>query len=197
MGYIVRLDKPKNSVKGTHGWQVRVHLGVPRKYHSKLFSDNVYGSKGKALVEAEEYLKKFLAEHPEAVVKPNNKPYHKGKLMGHNKSGITGVYYTKYRHRWDKERTVSYWCAFIPGGPNGQPRWHKKFNVDRYGKEEAKRLAIEFRTEWEKAVNIDEQAVKEFFEEYYYSRLVDTRFGSMDQAMDLGYWEPFEQEGFI
>lgn len=192
MGCIVRIDKPKNSTKGTHGWQARA--GGKRGYHSKLFSDNVYGSKGKALVAAEEYLEQYLKEHPEARADPQpNKPFHRGRLMRHNTSGITGVYYTEYAHRWDKERLVGYWCAFIPGGPAGQKRWHKTFNVDRYGEQEAKRLAIEFRKEWEKAVLIGEKAVEEFFEEYYYSRIIDTRFGSEDREEDFESWEEIEE----
>lgn len=194
MGCIVRIDKPKNSTKGTHGWQVRA--GGKRGYHSKLFSDNVYGSKGKALVAAEEYLEQYLEEHPEARPgpKPANQPFYRGKqLMGHNTSGITGVYYTEYAHRWDKERLVGYWCAFIPGGPAGQKRWHKKFNVERYGEKEAKRLAIEFRKEWEKAVFEGEEAVENFFEEYHFSRLIDTRFGSEEREEDFESWEELEE----
>ena len=91
MGYIIRIDKPKNSVKGTHGWQVRVHTGVPKKYHSKLFSDQKCGSKGKALVAAEEYLAQYLKEHPEAPKMPVHVPYHRGRLSIRNKSGVTGV----------------------------------------------------------------------------------------------------------
>ena len=59
MGHIVRIDKPKDDPRhGTHGWQVRV--GGKRGYHSRLFSDNTYGSKGKALVAAEEYLAEYI-----------------------------------------------------------------------------------------------------------------------------------------
>ena len=187
MGHIVRIDKPKNSPKGTHGWQVRA--GGKRGYHSKLFSDGVYGSRGKALVAAEKYLEEYLEAHPHLKPsgKPANQPYHKGKLFTSNSSGHTGVYYTEYPHRWDKTRKVGYWGAFIPGGPNGQPRWHKNFNVDRYGFNEARRLAIEFRTEWEKAVEGGEKALEDFFEEYFYNRIIDTKFGSVDREADIAW----------
>lgn len=192
MAHIVRIDKPKDSSKGTHGWQVRG--SGKRGYHSKLFSDKSHGSRGKALVAAETYLEQYLLEHPEeAVTRPSNQPYYKGEsLMGHNTSGITGVYYTKYPHRWDKERLVHYWCAFIPLGPKGQKRWHKKFNIERYGEEEAKRLAIEFRREWEKAVDQGEEALEAFFDEYHYSRLINTEFGSVERDEDYEFWANLE-----
>jgi hypothetical protein len=193
MPSIIRIDNPKDATKGTHGWQVRVPTGQPRKYHSKLFSDGVYGSRGKALVAAEAYLEQYLAENPEAAQRqhPANKPYHKEKLMKNNQSGVTGVYYTEHPHRWDKDRPVGYWCAFIPGGPDGQRRWHKEFNVERYGEETARDLAIEFRQEWEKAVEQGKQAIAEFFEEYHYSRLIDTRFGSEERELDSEKWESY------
>jgi hypothetical protein len=122
-----------------------------------------------------------LEAHPELAVQ-GQRPYHKGKKLSNNKSGITGVYHTEYRHRWDKSRLVEYWCAFVPRGPQGQKRWHKKYNIDRYGRKEAKRKAIEFRKEWERAIEEGtEEALDDFFEEYHYSRMIDTRFGSADR----------------
>jgi hypothetical protein len=182
MGHIVRIDKPKNSPHGTHGWQVRV--GGKRKYHSKLFSDRQHGGVEEALNAAKTYLQSYLEKHPHQRVKPY-RPYHQGKLLSNNKSGVTGVYYTEYAHRWDKERLVGYWCAFVPKGPQGQKLWHKKFNIERYGYQEAKRLAIEFRREWERAIITgSEQALEDFFEEYHFSRLINTEFGSEN-------WDPF------
>jgi hypothetical protein len=188
MAYIVRLDKPKNSPHGTHGWQVRG--GGKRKYHSKLFSDGQYGGKEPALAAARSY-RQSLEEVSPSPHHPANQPYHQGKILSSNTSGITGVYYTRYPHRWDKERLVDYWCAFIPIGPEGQKRYHKKFNIERYGYREARRLAIEFRQEWERAVKQgDKQALADFFEEYHYSRLIDTSFGSEEwDTLSEGLWE--------
>ncbi len=167
MGYIVRVDKPKNEpAKGTHGWQVRG--AGKRGYHSKLFSDNVYGSKDKALVAAEEYLTEFVKAHPEeGRTYPS---YHKGKLFANNKSGATGVFRTHEYGRWDKkkERKRYYWCAFytIDGRGRKQVKGYEKFYVEEWGEAEAKRRAIEFRQMWEEAARVGEEAVKRFFEEY-------------------------------
>lgn len=180
MGYIVRMDKPKDTPRGTHGWQVRG--SGKRNYHSKLFSDGQYGGPEKALIAAKTYLQSYAETQPAQRI-PANKPYHQGRILSNNTSGITGVYYTEYAHRWDKERLVGYWGAFIPKGPEGQRGWHKKFNIERFGYDEARRLAIEFRQEWEQAVKTgDEKALADFFEEYHYSRLIEAGFGSEEWA---------------
>jgi hypothetical protein len=183
MAHIVRIDKPKDSPHGTHAWQVRV--GGKRKYHSKLFSDGQYGGQQEALAAAQAYLEAYVAAHPKREQVGPFRPYHDGKLLASNKSGITGVYYTEYAHRWDKGRLVGYWCASLPTGPDGPKPWHKKFNIERYGVREARRLAIEFRREWEQAVKTgSRKALDDFFEEYHYSRLIENSFG-------LETWDTF------
>jgi len=173
IGSIIRIDDPKDDVKhGTHGWQVRVPTGEPRKYHSKLFSDGVHGTKGKALVAAEEYLDTYLKEHPEIyeiVSRQSNVPYHRGRLLASNSSGVTGVYRTYGVPGWDKSKTHKqyYWAAFCPKGPEGQKRWYKRFYVETHGEQEARRLAIEFRQMWEEAVEQGGEALEHFFEEHH------------------------------
>ncbi len=168
MAYIVRIDKPKNSVKGTHGWQVRIHTGAARKYQSKLFSDNQYGSRGKALVAAEEYLAAYIEKHPGSSSAPGHVSYRKGNLSVRNKSGVTGVYRThEMNHRGER---VYYWSAFVPIGPYGR-KATKKFYIGVYGEEESKRLAVEFRQMWEKAADEGQEALKEFFEREYFDKL--------------------------
>jgi len=188
MGHIVRIDKPKNSPHGTHSWQVRV--GGKRKYHSKLFSDRQYGGQQEALGAAQAYLESYLTAHPQEWVRAY-RSYHQGKMFANNKSGVTGVCYFESRHRWDKGRLVGYWCASLPTGPEGQKTWHKKFNIERYGAREARRLAIEFRREWEAAVQTgNEKALEDFFEEYHYSRLVGMGFGYEEwDTLSEGLWE--------
>jgi hypothetical protein len=173
MGYIIRIDKPKNSPKGTHGWQVRVHTGQAKKYYSRLFSDNKYGSRGKALVAAEEYLEAYLQKHPQAPTVPNNVPYHKGRLSRRNKSGVKGVCRThEFNRRGEREY---YWGAFIPRGPYGR-KTTKKFYINAHGEEEAKRLAIEFRQMGEEAVDESKAALKEFFEQEHFEKMETARF---------------------
>lgn len=137
MGHIVRVDKPKNDpTKGTHGWQVRV--AGKGGYHSKLFSDNVYGSRDKALVAAEEYLAEYVKVHPEEGMYPY---YHAGKLYANNKSRVTGVFCTQKYGQWDrkKERKRYYWGAFysIDGRGRKQVKRYEKFYVEEWGEAEA------------------------------------------------------------
>ncbi len=176
MAFIVRIDAPKNSKKGTHGWQVRA--GGKRGYHSKLFSDTQYGSKGKALVAAEQYLEEYLKAHPE-LADTTGPPFRfddSDEVQANNKSGVNGVHKTYTYHGWDKkkEHKAWYWAASCPIGPQGQRnRWTRRFYIDTHGDEEAKRLAVEFRQMWEEAVKEGEAALKEFFDREHYDRIVD------------------------
>lgn len=172
MGHIVRIDKPKDDPKhGTHGWQVRV--GSRKNYHSKLFSDNVHGGKGKALVAAEEYLAEYIKAHPDedrTIFDQFPHGFHEGKLMSNNKSGVTGVYRTHEYSRWDvkKERKLYYWAAFYTIDAYGQKkkRLHERFYIHEWGEAEAKRRATEFRKLWEEAAREGTEAVVNFFEAY-------------------------------
>lgn len=177
--FIVRLDKPKNSSKGTHGWQVRV--GGKRKYHSKLFSDNIYGSKGRALLAAEAYLDKYLKENPQ-YAQPSHPFSFREKLRSNNKSGVTGVGKSWGYPGWDKKKQyrMDFWYAFCPVGPKGQRNtWHKRFYVDTHGEAEARRLAIEFRKGWEKAAKEGKEALEAFFQREFYDKMTDNHlFGN-------------------
>jgi len=175
--FIIRLDKPKNSAKGTHGWQVRV--GGKRKYHSKLFSDNVYGSKGKALLAAEEYLNDYLKVHPQHAEPPRPHHFMEKTMMSNNKSGVTGVGKSWGYPGWDKKKQykMEYWYAFCPIGPKGQRNtWRKRFYVNTHGDAEARRLAVEFRKGWEEAAKKGEAALKEFFQREFYDKMSYDRY---------------------
>ena len=171
-GYIVRIDQPKHTLsKGTHGWQVRFPTGEPRKYHSKLFSDNIFGSKEEALEEAETYLEECREtleySPPESDHPCPRYALLKGKLQANNSSGRTGVFRTHAFHGQTGKKQ-EYWGAFCPLGPDGQRnKWTKRFYVNSHGEDEARRLAIEFRNMWEDAADNGEEAIKQFFEEYH------------------------------
>lgn len=162
MAFIVRLDKEKKGK--THGWQVRGR--GKRKYFSKLFSDGVYGSKGKALMAAEEFLETYLQAHPELTTpkKPEMPPYHYN-LNRNNKTGINGVHRTMSMKPYKGGvRRYPSWCATYTGLNGTQQK--KQFSVNVYGEEEAKRLAVEFRQMWEEAVDKGEKAVADFLDAY-------------------------------
>jgi hypothetical protein len=170
--HIVRLDKPKDSPKGTHGWQVRV--GERTGYHSKLFSDGVHGGREQALAAAQEYLEQYKAEHPESVgLSAENMFPHgfdEGTLKSSNTSGIRGVFRTHNYDRWDaeKKKKLYYWGASYTIDKYGRRHLnrHKRFDIHIYGEEEARRRAIEFRLMWEEAAREGVEAVQAFFEAY-------------------------------
>lgn len=171
IGSIIRIDKPRNSKKGTHGWQVRFPTGVPRKYYSKLFSDGKFGSRGKALVAAEEYLEEYRRTHNFIGEKINRPYWPKEKpLFKSNTSGKTGVYRTHDYAKSDKEKKNKryYWGAFysIDADGNQGVRRHERWYVHEHGEQVARQKAIEFREMWEEAADQGVEAVKQFFAEY-------------------------------
>ncbi len=165
--HIVRIDQPKDDPKrGTHGWQIRA--GRKKSYHSKLFSDSIFGSKDKALVEAQKYLEAYLKEYPDLANVPNS-PFRENGLTTRNTSGVNGVFRTHDYARWDakKERKQYYWGAFYTIDRYGNKKHrHEKFYVHEWGETEAKRRAIEFRKLWEEAAKEGVDAVKKLFETY-------------------------------
>jgi hypothetical protein len=153
MAYIVRIDKSR-----TRAWQVRG--SGKRGYHSKLFSDGKYGGKEPARAAAEVYLAELP---PPARPHPANVPYHQGKPLASNTSGVTGVFRTHNYHGQTGQKQ-EYWAAFVPIGPYGRHYFKRFYINDERDEEEAFRLAVEFRQMWEEAALAGEKAIRDFFE---------------------------------
>ena len=159
MAYIVRLDKPKDSSKGTHGWQVRGP--GKRGYHSKLFSDRKYGGRNEALEAAREYLKEVEEKYPpqkaEGVVL-------RDEPLSNNQSGILGVYRSHQYHSKTGE-LEEYWGAYCRLGPDGNPYLKKYYICGQRDDEEAFHLAVEFRQMWKAAADQGAAQVRRFWAE--------------------------------
>ena len=156
---ISRIDS-----KGTHGWYVRVYTNG--KTYSKLYSDNKYGGKERAL--------KFAQKARQDAVNrlkndPANKNDNRPNLIHRNKNNSTGVVgVTKARK---KNRSGNYSEIY-------QARWTNKYgkikmrqwSIRKYGEEEAFRLACQFRHYVMKQIHGDdydpEKAKTEAYEQW-------------------------------
>ncbi|MCC5927403.1 MAG: hypothetical protein JJU41_12670 [Bacteroidetes bacterium] len=128
---ISRIDS-----KGTHGWYVRIYRAG--KTYSKLYSDNKYGGKEKALVLAQkarqaalETLDKTMGERQRRLVTHDKR----------NKSGIIGVSRTT---KTNANGDVSLYYQVTWSPERGKIK-NRQWSVRKYGEEEAFRRAKEFR----------------------------------------------------
>jgi hypothetical protein len=131
--YITRMDHGN-----THGWWVRVYKDS-KPVESKLFSDGVYGGKGKAKAEAQ--------AHRDKVVKKNKiVPVHMRKTREHSvdsrsTSGLVGVTLSVA----DKAGSLRvHWSARFM--EKGKQR-NVSFSVRKYGYEGAFNKAVRVRCE--------------------------------------------------
>ncbi|MEM7031718.1 MAG: AP2 domain-containing protein [Chloroflexota bacterium] len=157
MSHIVRINNPK---RHTMGWQFRA------RNKTKFFSDSKHGGKKGAEAAAKAYQKAYKEENPQ--LDSPHKPFHQGPYRWRNNtSGTTGVYRTHEYNRHDKTIKREYWAAHYTIDQHGRTNLHrhKKFYVDVYGEDDARRKAILFRREWEKAAKKSPDAVREFFRE--------------------------------
>ncbi len=128
---ITRID-----AKGTHGWYVRIYK--KGKTYSKLYSDNRYGGKDKALAFAQKARKialDTLRSLPENNVR---------RLVSHdkrNKSGIIGVSRTT-KTTADGDTSIYYQVTWSP--EKGKIK-NRQWSVRKYGEEGAFKRAKEFR----------------------------------------------------
>ena len=120
----------------TGGYLVRVTR--KGKLHSKFFSDEDYGKK-KALAEAKKY-----RDGLEKKLKGYTSKQLASKQRVNNTSGYVGVRLVEETDpRWKSKPTYQYWVA--QWSPKKGVRKTKRYSVDKYGFEEAKRLAIKAR----------------------------------------------------
>lgn len=126
---ITRID-----TGSTHGFEVRF---MRRGYvFEKLFSDAVYGGKRKALAAAREYRDELEAEYPHY----SRKEVARIKSE-RNTSGVVGVRLSEETDdRWPSKPVYLYWVA--QWSPSPGVRKTKRFSVNKYGEEEAFRLAL-------------------------------------------------------
>lgn len=126
---ITRIDR-----KTTGGFLVRVVRR--RKLYSNFFADHEHGGKRKSLAAARQY-----RDELEAKLKPISAKKLAQLTRSNNTSGIPGVrLVTETDARWASKPTYSFWVA--QWSPKEGGRKSKRFSVNKYGNEEAKRLAI-------------------------------------------------------
>ena len=121
---ISRIDSGSNH---THGYYVRVSIdGV---VHSRFFQDARHGGTEEALRAAQAH---------DAALIAGRGPSRERRPGRRNTSGVTGV-----SRGIDGRSGLPFWLATWMDGTGRQRRAH--FAVNRYGEEEARRLAIEAR----------------------------------------------------
>lgn len=128
---ISRID-----AKGTHGWYVRIYKNG--KTYSKLYSDNKYGGKDRALNFAKK-ARQIALETLKSIPDDNNR-----RLVSHdkrNKSGIIGVSKTT---KINASGVKSEYFQVTWSPEKGKIR-NRQWSVKKYGEEEAFRRAKEFR----------------------------------------------------
>jgi len=128
---ISRID-----TRETHGWYVRIYKNG--NTYSKLYSDNKYGGKERALLVAQkarvialEALKELPREPKRRLVRTDRR----------NKSGIIGVSKTT---KINKNGTTSDYFQVTWSPEPGKVK-NRQWSVKKYGEEEAGRRAVEYR----------------------------------------------------
>ncbi len=121
----------------THGYEVRVMRRGKMK--QRYFSDITSGSKRKALAAARE-----LRDELEAEAEHFTRKEIARKKSSRNTSGVVGVRLVEEKDpRWKSKPVYMFWVA--QWSPSPGVRRTKRFSVNRYGEEEAFRLAVKAR----------------------------------------------------
>lgn len=126
---ITRIENYKNRVDG---WQVR--LLCRGETFSQFFKDSDYVSKETALKAARKYYRQLTSEHPKMSRQENaeRKTSRTGEIIG-----VRRLLKPRFGH------TYEVWEA--KWSPKKYQRLVRTFSIEKYGEEEAKRLAVEAR----------------------------------------------------
>lgn len=132
---ISRIDHQE---KHTHGWYVRVCYD--RRMHSKFFSDALHGGTQKALDTAVAYRNQLEADlgkpRTDRIVVVSN---------ARNRTGIIGVQRIQKPGTADPDRPLKGVAFEVTWSPEANLLRKMSFSVEKFGEEEAFRLAVEFR----------------------------------------------------
>jgi hypothetical protein len=130
--------------KETGGWTVHITRSASDRIGRKTFSDSRHGGKASALAAAQAWRDEIERQHPKQTPKQQT-----ARLTVRNTSGKSGVHrITRLRPRVDgSEYVVFFWQAKTPKGV--QPFRSRSFSTEKYGEQEAYRLAMEARLAFE------------------------------------------------
>ncbi len=128
---ISRIDS-----KGTHGWYVRVYKNG--KTYSKLYSDNKYGGRDRALKIARK-ARKVAVQAMKSV--PTKRVRRLVTSDRRNKSGVIGVNRTTKKNR---SGTISEYYQ-VTWSPRAGRTKNKQWSIRKYGEKKAFELACTFR----------------------------------------------------
>jgi hypothetical protein len=129
---ITRIDRQTSG-----GYLVRVMR--KGKLHSEYFADQDHGGKRKALAASRKH-----RDSLEKKLKGYTSKQLSKKVRSNNTSGVPGVRYVEeVDRRWASQPKYGYWIA--QWSPRKGVRKTKRFSVDKYGDDEAYRLAVRAR----------------------------------------------------
>jgi len=129
---ITRLER-----QSTGGFLVRITR--KGKMTSEYFQDSEHGGKRKALDAARKYRDSLEAKLKAYTPKELSK-----KVRSNNTSGVVGVRYVEESDpRWPSKPTYGYYVA--QWSPEKGVRKTKRFSIEKYGEDEAYRLALQAR----------------------------------------------------
>lgn len=144
---VTRIDISRTN---THGWEVRIRRRG--KNVNEFYSDVGAGGIKEAYEIAIE--RRNVLEQ-DANLRPYSRAEISARISTRNTSGIIGVRRTMHA---SKGKKYDSWAA--AGSPRPGERKVKHFYISKYGEEEAKRLAIAQRKEWEAQIAAYDQAAE-------------------------------------